>query len=63
MEKEEKIYGINIDEFDSPMHPTNLSNKDFIEESERQGLIWNKKDFEESFNDDSTINNLIIRII
>jgi hypothetical protein len=58
-----KVYGIDMDKINCPKNPNKLSDEDFIKESERQGLIWNKKDFEESFNDDSTINNLIIRII
>jgi hypothetical protein len=58
------VYGIDIDNYSGSVQPINLSNSDFIDEAERQGLIWDIKEFEKEFNNgDMSSFNLYIRFI
>lgn len=58
------IYGINIDNYSGSIPPIHLSNSTFIDEAERQGLIWDIKEFENEFNNgDMNDFNLFIRFI
>ena len=49
-----KVYGINVDKFytdDEKRLFYNLSKEEFIEEAEKQGLIWSLQGFEKDFNE------------
>ena len=49
-----KVYGINVDKFytdDEERLFSNLSEEEFIEEAEKQGLIWSLQGFEKDFNE------------
>lgn len=61
-----KVYGINIDTFyteDEKRLFSDLSKEEFIEEAEKQGLVWSLEGFEKSFNEDEINYNIIIKIL
>ena len=61
-----KVYGIDIKERDSSKQwsPQVLSDNEFIEEAEKQGLVWSLKGFQDAFNYAEIDNEYIyIRII
>jgi len=63
-----KVYGVDLDlfykEYSHDKLIDNLTNEEFIEESEKQGLIWSLKGFQDIFNKSVNIyRSVIIRII
>ncbi len=69
MKKEIRVYGINVelydsdDNYDTGFH-SSWSDEKFIQEAEIQGNVWSLNGFQEAFNNDD-INQyvLMIRII
>lgn len=62
-----KVYGINVDIFYTENEErlfSDLSKEEFIEEAEKQGLVWSLEGFEKVFNkDDIEYYNTIIKIL
>ena len=63
-----KVYGVDVDifykEYSHHKLIDNLTNEEFIEESEKQGLVWSLKGFQDAFNYAEIDNEYIyIRII
>lgn len=61
-----KVYGINVDKFyteDEERLFSDLSKEEFIEEAEKQGLVWSLEGFEKVFNEDEIDYNIIIKIL
>lgn len=59
-----KVYGIDVDEEKCPDSPNSLNNDAFIEEAERQGLVWSLEGFEKGFNEgDINSDKIIIKIL
>lgn len=64
-----KVYGIDLDifnddYFDDERLFSDLSKEEFIEESERQGLVWSLEGFEKGFNEgDINSDKIIIKIL
>ena len=62
-----KVYGINVDIFYTENEErlfSDLSKEEFIEEAEKQGLVWSLVGFEKVFNkDDIEYYNTIIKIL
>lgn len=62
-----KVYGINIDIFyteDEERLFSDLSKEEFIEEAEKQGLVWSLEGFEKGFNEgDINSDKIIIKIL
>lgn len=62
--KEIRVYGIDPNSmiYDN-RQPNDLSNNEFIEESEKQGFIWSLGGFSDDFNNEMVPYDLIIRFI
>jgi len=62
-----RVYGINVDIFYTENEErlfSDLSKEEFIEEAEKQGLVWSLEGFEKVFNkDDIEYYNTIIKIL
>jgi hypothetical protein len=59
-----KVYGIDINKLDDDISPNSITDKEFIEIAENQGLIWSLKGFEKSFNDlEVNSDNIFIRFV
>ena len=61
-----KVYGINVDIFYTENEErlfSDLSKEEFIEEAEKQGLVWSLEGFEKVFNEDEINYNIIIKIL
>lgn len=61
-----RVYGINVDIFYTENEErlfSDLSKEEFIEEAEKQGLVWSLEGFEKVFNEDEINYNIIIKIL
>jgi len=63
-----KVYGVDVDMFynESSLDKLldDLTNEEFVEEAEKQGLVWSLKGFQDAFNKSVNIyRSVIIRII
>ena len=56
-----KVYAINISDLDIDV--LSLTDDQFIEEAEQQGLVWSLKGFESAFNSEEVSSQWFIRII
>lgn len=56
-----RIYGLYA--YQEGLHPTELSDEEFVSMAEEQGLVWSLKGFEDSFNSSNVSDTWYIRII
>ena len=60
---ETRIYAINLDKISDEINHYDLSDNEFISESEEQGLVWSLNGFESAFNNEEISDQWVIRII
>jgi hypothetical protein len=63
-----KVYGVDVDMFynESSLDKLldDLTNEEFVEEAEKQGLVWSLKGFEKACNESEiNINRINIKIL
>ena len=62
---ETRVYGIDVEQVENETwSPKSLSDIEFVEVAEKQGLVWSLNGFQNQFNDNLiNSNNIFIRFI
>lgn len=61
--EEIKIYAINSFELEEAINELELTDEEFVEIAEKQGLVWSLSGFEASYNADYISDQWFIRIL